>query len=76
MPSKDIKLHEGVAALKARTEDFCSRLDRIEDKIDHIDECLDRLNGGVAFWKGRMVGLAALVGFITSILVGWITTKL
>lgn len=62
-------LHGDVSSSKAKIEDFCERLDRVEGKIDHLDVCIDELKNSMSFWRGRMTALASLAAAGISIAV-------
>lgn len=57
----NIHLHEDIATLKERTNDFCERLDRVETKIDGLIVSF-------SYWRGRVAAIAAVVGASLAVL--------
>lgn len=76
MEAHDIKLHESVALLLERTEGLCDRLEKVDKKIDHLDECIDSCKTSLSFFNGKMaiVGMLSLTAL--SLVAGYIADLL
>lgn len=72
----DGKIHEDIGFIKGKVNDFCSRLERVETKVDHIDECLDAFRGEISSIRTKVMIIGGGVVIVLTPVVTYIVNTI